>query len=60
MKAGAYQPRAVFAPPAAVAQACAVVKAEWLEQASQGLPRPGGATTVNHPTHPGFVATVRL
>ena len=39
-KAGAYQPRAVFAPPAGVAQACAVLKAEWLKQASKGRPHP--------------------
>ena len=59
-KARAYQPRAVFSPPAEVGKACAALKAEWLEHQSLGKPHPGGATQVKHPTQPGFVATIRL
>ncbi|MCX6954990.1 MAG: LuxR C-terminal-related transcriptional regulator [Verrucomicrobia bacterium] len=59
-KARAYQPRAVFAPPAEVSKACAALKAEWLEHQSMGQPHPGGATKVNHPTQAGLTATIRL
>ena len=37
-KARAYQPRAVFSPPAEVVQACAALKTEWLEHHSMGQP----------------------
>lgn len=59
-KARAYQPRAVFTPPAEILAACAALKAEWLQHQSDGTPHPGGATTVPHPTQAGFAATVRL
>ena len=59
-KARAYQPRAVFAPPAEIVQACAALKTEWLEHQSRGRPHPGGATKVSHPTQAGFTATIRL
>lgn len=59
-KARAYQPRAVFAAPAEVLRVCATLKAEWLDHQSAGKPHPGGATTVPHPTQPGFTATIRL
>lgn len=59
-KARAYQPRAVFAPPAEVSKACAALKAEWLEHQSMGKSHPAGATKVNHPTQVGLTATIRL
>ena len=59
-KARAYQPRAVFAPPAEIVQACAALKAEWLEHQSMGKRHPGGATKVSQPTQVGFTATIRL
>ncbi len=59
-KARAYQPRAVFAPPAEIVQACGALKTAWLEHHAIGKPHPGGATTVSHPTQGGFTATIRL
>lgn len=59
-KARAYQPRAVFSPPAEIVKVCAALKAEWLEHQSAGKPYTGGATKVNHPRQAGFAATVRL
>ena len=59
-KARAYQPRAVFSPPAEVVQACAALKTEWLAHQPMGRPHLGGATKVSHPTQAGFTATIRL
>jgi DNA-binding CsgD family transcriptional regulator len=59
-KARAYQPRAVFSPPAEIVKVCTALKAEWLDHQSAGKPYTGGATKVNHPTQTGFAATVRL
>jgi DNA-binding CsgD family transcriptional regulator len=61
-KARAYQPRAVFTPPAEILAACTGLKAEWLAHQSTGTPNPAGttATTVAHPAQAGFSATIRL
>lgn len=59
-KARAYQPRAVFAPPADILRACAALKADWLARQSAGEPRALGATTLAHPQQPGLSATIRL
>lgn len=59
-KARAYQPRAVFAPPAEIVKVCTALKADWLDHQSAGKAHHGGATKVSHPKQPGFTATVRL
>jgi DNA-binding CsgD family transcriptional regulator len=59
-KARAYQPRAVFAPPADILRACAALKSDWLARQSEGEAGPLGATTLAHPQQPGLSATIRL
>jgi DNA-binding CsgD family transcriptional regulator len=59
-KARAYQPRAVFRPPAEILAACAALKADWLARQSSGQPGEPAAATVAHRAEPGLAATIRL
>lgn len=59
-KARAYQPRAVFAPPADVLRACRELKSEWLKRQSAGRNEPLGAVTVPHASIAGLNASIRL